>query len=273
MFPDPSKQSYPKTWKEMSVEFRLFFVYHVSMMVLMMTGGTLSIQVELLIAGTLILVLTLVSLQRRARMGWRWPGVSGKDLLGALFTVVLISFFLYAVTPLFPPWTPRMLPWYMAGFGIGLFGVLGSLRLVQTSESEFLKECVEKDRFAPVEAPVASDAPKEAQWKRVMRNLYTIIFLSVWISGVAFFYYFGVAFRDGSKEITATHTERLENHGEVVYVPASQKQLVDRLQIIMFAGLPAVILGGFALHFLVGVKLYPGTPTLSEYRKRKETTR
>lgn len=32
----------------------------------------------------------------------------------------------------------------------------------------------------------------------------------------------------------------------------------------MFIGIPTVLGGGFALHFPVGVKLWPNTPTLAE---------
>jgi hypothetical protein len=35
---------------------------------------------------------------------------------------------------------------------------------------------------------------------------------------------------------------------------------------MMFTGIPTVLVGGFALHFLVGVKLWPNTPTLAEWR-------
>ena len=45
---DPPTQHYPKKWKEMSLDFKLMFVYHVSMMLLFIAGGSLSIQQEIM---------------------------------------------------------------------------------------------------------------------------------------------------------------------------------------------------------------------------------
>jgi hypothetical protein len=38
------------------------------------------------------------------------------------------------------------------------------------------------------------------------------------------------------------------------------------METMMFTGIPAILVSGFALHFLVGVKLFPNTPTLAEWR-------
>lgn len=56
---------------------------------------------------------------------------------------MLIAFFLYAPGPLFPATNSRFLPWYLAGFGIGLFNLLSGLNLVQSTEAEFQAMCRE----------------------------------------------------------------------------------------------------------------------------------
>jgi len=43
---DPPTQRYPKKWKEMSLDFKLMFAYHGSMMVLFLAGRILSVLQE-----------------------------------------------------------------------------------------------------------------------------------------------------------------------------------------------------------------------------------
>jgi len=105
---------YPKKWKEMSLDLRLMFGYHVSMMVMMMAGGSLTVRQELTIAATIAALIVLVSRYHRQRRHWRWPGVQLVDVLYAIGSIVLVSFFLYSATPLFPPNNGHIVPWYLA---------------------------------------------------------------------------------------------------------------------------------------------------------------
>jgi hypothetical protein len=66
-------------------------------------------------------------------------------------------------------------------------------------------------------------------------------------------------------------TEASSDHGKTVYITHDQKSLSDRLELFAFVGIPFVIVGGLLLHFLVGVKLYPNTPTLREFLARKSS--
>src|SRR6266481_198145 len=47
LFNSPKSENYPRKWSEMSLDFKLMFVWHGSMMVLMMTGGLFTIGQEL----------------------------------------------------------------------------------------------------------------------------------------------------------------------------------------------------------------------------------
>jgi hypothetical protein len=89
------------------------------------------------------------------------------------------------------------------------------------------------------------------------------LFLLVWIEGVYFFHYFGKTFQSGSPSPTSTQTEPMSDHGKVVYVTRAQKAQLDRLETTMFTGMPVVLVGGFALHFLVSVKFVAQYPNLS----------
>ncbi len=265
-------QRRPKTWREMSVDFRLMFVYHGGMMVLFMTGRSLSVRAEIAIALALAAVLTVISVRHRKITHWRWPGVSPRDILFSVLTVAGIVFFLFSTTTLFPPSDSRFLPWYLAGLGIGVFGVLSNLKIVYQSEAEFLAHCRTIDQYGrEIEpAPEAQEAKDvEIRWKRVVRGVYTVTFMLLWVGGVAFFYFFGTSFRNGSPVPTASQSEPLTDHGKTVFTTRAEKQRIDRLQAVSWGGIPLVLLSGVILHFIVGVKLFPNTPTLSEYRARK----
>ena len=51
---------YPKKWGDMSLEFKLMFVYHGTMMFLFLVGGALSVHQQGLVAGGLILVMLVI---------------------------------------------------------------------------------------------------------------------------------------------------------------------------------------------------------------------
>jgi hypothetical protein len=266
VFDQPKRGDYPKKWNEMSLEFKLMFVYHGCMMVLFMTGGAFSIRQEIAFTIVLASLLTAISIRHRRSANWRWPGAKPKNVAAAIGGVILMGVFLYAATPLFPPSNPRSLPWYLAGLGIGIFNVLHALRLVQTSEAAFLAECHEPGNQTE---PATPAEPTDRQWHRITRAAYGAAFFAVWLGFLAFFYYSGVAFRDGSPAPTPTKTEPMTQHGKTVYITPAQKGLCNRLELFAMFGIPSVIVAGPFLHFIVGVKLYPNTPTLREYLANK----
>jgi hypothetical protein len=261
----------PKSWKDLSLDFRLMFVYHGSMMVLFMSGGLLSVRQQLLATAPLVVILVSLSLRYRRSMNWRWPGARPKDVLSAVGILVLAVTFDFAAIPLFPLSDPRFLPWHLAGIGIAAFGVLCALKVIQVSNADFLKEC---EPAGAIDFPSESTAetipvaPIDPIWKRATRAGYSLSFFLVGIAFMTSFYLFGVAFRDGSPRPTPTQTEPLNNHGQIVYIPQSQKNLIDSLQTVASIGIPSVLALGLILHFLLGVKLYPNAPTLEEWRKR-----
>lgn len=263
LFGPPKNEDYPRKWKDMSLDFKLMFVYHGCMMFLFIAGSAFTTRQELFIASSLVVVLTMLSLRHRSAVGWKWEGVKTKDLAMAIGVAALMVFFLGAGSSMFPASNPRFLPWYLAGFGIGFFNVLSTLKLVRSSESEMLAD----SRTHPAEqtSTVATE-PLEPRWRRVVRGIYSCLFLLVWIEGVYFFQYSGKTFQSGSPTPTATQTDPISDHGNTVYITHAQKVQLDRMETMMFTGIPAILVSGFVLHFLVGIKLFPNTPTLAEWR-------
>jgi len=269
---DPPTQRYPKKWKEMSLDFKLMFAYHGSMMVLFLAGRILSVLQETTLTCFLVVVIVTISLRRRRVMNWRWPSVRLRNVLGASFGAVAVAFFLFSASPLFPPSDHRVLPWYFAGLGIGVFGILTTLRVVDTSEADFLLNCQIIDRYGrEVERTSEPLQPidSEPHWKKTIRGIYTVVFMLVWTFSVASFFLFGDAFRRGSPVPTATQTEPLADHGKTVFVTRTEKQRINLFQLASGVGIPFALVGGIVLHFVVGVKLFANAPTLSEYLARK----
>jgi len=252
----------------MSLDYRLLFIYHISMMVMMMAAQSgLSYTQEVGAALILVVVLAAVSLKHRQKNNWRWPGISGKNAFNAILTIAAITFFLLAASPTLSPPKPQILPWYLAGIGIGTFSVLNALRIVTTSNTEFLMNCHIICRSGE-EIPVFSElpVPVEVQWKKVARGIFTGCFLLIWVFGVLSFYANGKAVKNGSKEPTTTHSEPLINHGRTVYITPAEKEWIDRLRSVYWLLIP-VIIGGLVLHFIAGVKLFGNAPSLPEYSR------
>lgn len=164
---------------------------------------------------------------------------------------MLIVLFLGASIPLASPIGPQMLPWFIAGANLGLFNILGALHLVNQSKEEFLAQCVET-----ADEEVTVSTPPEPAWRRILRGAYSVAFLVIWLAGVASFYFFGVGMRDGAPMPTATETEPLTDHGHTVFVTAQAKQLIDLLQTAMFAGIPAIMVAGAILHFVLKIPVF-----------------
>jgi amino acid transporter len=220
MFDSPS-QRYPKKWWEMSLDFKLMFVYHGCMMALFLAGQNLTVRQEVTLTGFLFTVLCAISLRHRRTKNWHRPPLRARDVAGALFATAVIAFFLFSATPLFPPLDHRALPWYFAGLGIGGFAILQSLRVVEASEADFLSHCRAIDQYGREIEPtpkISEMRDGDPTWKRTTRGIYTVTFMLVWTLGVACFFLFGTAFRHGSPMPTATQAEPLTDHGKTVFV-------------------------------------------------------
>jgi hypothetical protein len=143
---------------------------------------------------------------------------------------------------------------------------------VEPSEANFLLRCRTIDQYGrEIEQAPEHPHPKnsDASWKNLVRGVYSVVFVLVWIAGVASFFFFGSSFRKGSPVPTETQTEPPTDHGKTVYVTRSEKERIDSFQLVVWVGIPLVLVSAVVLHFLVGVKLFANAPTLSEYRAER----
>jgi hypothetical protein len=245
----------PQSWSDMSFEFKGMFLYHISMVVLLLLGGTLLFIQQIFIAVAIAFVIAVASLIRRLRHGWRWQGLTPLRAGGAVLTIALMGYFLFAAAggalqaSSFAIDRPfGMGPWVLAGLGIAVFSVLNVLRITHLSEKAFREECGEQA------AQAKPEPPPEPRWKVITKYAFAVAFLAVWLEGVTFFYVFDRTFRSGSPTPTVERTATLTNHGVAVYVTPAEKRLVDQLETFMFIGIPAAIATGFFLQSVFKIR-------------------
>jgi len=154
--------------KEISLDFKLMFVYHIAMMFLFGTRILDDSIGQALFALVLFIVLVVISALHKIREKWKWPGISmfilPSALLNLAFVYAFLAFVGYTINPDFvlpnlqsinlavlvtESWAaiitaasyPAMTPWYLAGIGIGAFNLLSNLKLVTSKKSEFEAQC------------------------------------------------------------------------------------------------------------------------------------
>lgn len=252
------------SWKEMSFDAKLFTVYFGIIFFLFICSSLFSLPSQIAIVTILVCVLAPLSIIHRIKNRWHWPGMGIKNLLEAIGALAIYLFFFGSITPIASPLQPKVFPWFAAGGGMILFSVLASLNFVSWSEKQFRTCC--EDQI--VSASQLVKQPFEPVWKRLLRTLYLIYFIAVWIIGVGFFWQFNIAFRDGSPEPTASQTETLVNHGKTIYITPEEKRFISLLRRGSYIGIPSAIILGVVLDFVVGAKIFSNTPSLLEMIKK-----
>jgi hypothetical protein len=94
-------------------------------------------------------------------------------------------------------------------------------------------------------------------WKRVVRAAHALMFILVWLDGAAWFYFSDKSIREGFRSPNGLHVEPTKEHGQIFYITADQKHLNDLLEMAFSIGVPLVVTTALALHYLVGVRLFP----------------
>jgi hypothetical protein len=250
----------------MALDFKLMFGLHGVIMIMFVIGGSLTIAIEAAIQVAVVTIALVVAIWVRRQRSWHWAGVSWKQVLLASLCAVLIILFLGAAIPSAPPTTSQMFPWYMGGLQIGLFNILVTLRLARMAEVDFLADC--NPSLSAVETPALK--PKEPRWRTWVRGGYGVVFVAIWLEGLAFFYFHGLAVRGGVSSPHGTMTDAIVEHGSTVYVTAADWDRDHLLMITMMVGIPLVLLLGAFLHFVLGVRIYEIPPFSSRLGERRE---
>lgn len=246
---------YPRTWSDMSFEFKGMFGYHISMMVMMLAGRSLAFIEQIAIAGAIAMLVAVASVIRRIRHNWHWKGLTPMRAAGAVLMVVLLGYFVFAsaggalqAQGLALDRPVAVGAWVLAAFGLGLFMVLNILRITHLSEKVFREECGDQ-ALQP-----QPEVPPEPRWKVITKFVFMAAFLAVWLEAVTFFYVNDRALRAASPTPTVERSAPMNNRGKTVYVTPAEKRLIDQLQGFMFIGIPAAIATAFFLQFVLKVR-------------------
>ena len=247
---------HPRTWSDMSFEFKGMFLYHIAMMAMFVAGQGLLFFEQIIVATAILLVIATASSFRRIRHKWRWPGVTTLRTARAVLTLALMAFFLFATAggaveaqglSLTRPFA--LGPWVFAVLGIAIFSVLNVLNVTHLSERAFRDECSDQAR-QPKPAP-----PPEPRWKLVAKYVFAAAFLIVWLEGVTFFYVYTRTLRSASPVPTVEQSVALSERGKTVYVTPAEMRLIDQLRSFMFVAIPASIATAFFLQYVLKVRL------------------
>lgn len=250
-----------RAFAEMSLDARLAYGFHVCMFLFFVGGGqwlsdttSPSRAIQMQIGGALLLagMCIAISMVNRHAFGWRWPGASAQDAGQAALSGALLAAFLFAATPMFPPTTPGVLAWYLAGAAFGLWTILLALKVVAYDQATFEAVCLGE---TTAQDPWAASLPA---WQRWTRRGYAALFILAWLLLLYWFYSLGLALHDGAKTPDVTHTHMMSGNGLTVYLTTAEMQRLDGVKWAALMGLPAVGAIGAFLHHVVGVPILTG---------------
>jgi hypothetical protein len=98
--------------------------------------------------------------------------------------------------------------------------------------------------------------PSELSWKVMTRKVFRGLFLTVWLTFLAFFWEFNTVYSHGTPAPTAERTETLSSHGHSVFITPEEKFRVDVLEFLGTGGIFLVLSGGFLLEKVAKVEVF-----------------
>ncbi len=230
---------FPRNWEDMSLDTKMFFGFHLSVMVMFVAGGALAIGTEIAIASALATCIFIASVVHRRYAGWRWRGAGLKEVGGAVAAFVIVAIMFVAVGQFGAYHNPRLFPWFIAGLGAASFNALTSLRLVRASQEEFEQDTQEGEPNIAPAAPI-----ERASTTNIVRN--TIAGALVAYGFVSFFVFVWLDMHwahaaptepDETLGLVFRHNE----HGSYTYFSAFQ---ATTCAIMFWTSIPVAFLGG-----------------------------
>lgn len=263
---DIDDSKFPRSWSEMSFDYKLAFIHHGAMMLMMVLSSTMSKRSAVFLILLWAAVLVRLSIGNRRAKKWAWPGANSKDILRAAMSLLLGGFFMGAMLINFTLDGAVLIPIAAGVAGLVLTGVLQNLNALAATEKEFAASC-EGRRPEP---PPLDEQPA---WKKTLRAVLTACFLGAWICGVGSFWLHGLAMRRSSPVPTEEATVAYNDHGKTVYVPRNLDRIRSRLEKTAGAAVPFVLISFLFAQFVLGVKMIPHAKSFSELWKEKPWNR
>lgn len=154
--------------ENISFDYKLFFAYHLGMMVLFGARPIEEPINQAIFAGALGITMLILSIAHKIKYRWQRPSLTMANFTAALLNFAILYGFLafaaYTLTPnistpdfdnidlmtlIQESWgvlmyafnLPDLTPWFLAGAGIMVFNVLSRLKQVTIKQDEFKAQC------------------------------------------------------------------------------------------------------------------------------------
>jgi hypothetical protein len=254
---------YPRKWANMSLDMRLFFVLFAGSMPLFMLGGSGAVPgvVQMAIEGAGLMLVTGISVAHRRREGWRWRGAGMAQVFGAVLSLGASGLMIFVSLPAMGDQVPRLATWLSMVALIGAFNALASLGIIRQSRDAFAADCRGDAAPGSAMAPSGIVEAGGGRWRVWVRRIWVGCFITVWLSGMASFY-----FRGRSVQGAATQTTPMVDHA-MRSAGLSPDSLGGLLPAISFGGTFAVLISGFLLHYVLRIRVLPNVPLPGEPKR------
>ncbi len=231
-----------------SFDFKLMMGYHISMMVLFPLGFFIPNHLVFIIAGALLVSLTIVSIIYKKNKGWNWVKPELKGVGMGLFSVVAGIALIFVATNSFGGFNRLIAPWICAGVGITYFNLLTGLNLVDKTKEEFLT------RLNNTQNNQSEKSAKLEKFKR-LKIAFKLFFFISWFAGLYLFYSHNQYTSTYSKEKTELKTIEVESHGQTYYVNKDEKASITKKSILIIPIFVFSIIFPFIMKFGFGIDL------------------
>ena len=136
------------------------------------------------------------------------------------------------------PTESHLFAWYAGVASMTVYNALLRLRVLFSTEAAFLTYC--GDGQGPSAQVSVSEATPLS--RKLSRWFVYAFFFAAWLTFLAFFWQFGMAYKTGTEQPTPERTEPLVKHGKTVYVTPAEDKSVSVLKMASMIGIPTAIL-------------------------------
>lgn len=231
-----------------SFDFKLMMSYHISMMVLFPLGFFIPNDLVFIIAGALLVSLTIASIIYKRNKGWNWVKPELKGIGIGLFSVVAGIALIFVATNNFGGFNGPIAPWVCAGVGITYFNLLSGLNLADKTKEEFLTRLNTSQNNQPEKSAVPEKFKK-------LKIAFKLFFFISWFAGLYLFYSHSQYTNTYSKEKTELKTIEVESHGQTYYVNKGEKASITKKSIFIIPMFVLSVIFPLLMKFGFGIDL------------------
>jgi hypothetical protein len=231
-----------------SFDFKLMMGYHISMMVLFPLGFFIPKDLIFVVAGALLVLLTVVSIIYKKNNGWNWVKPELKGIGMGLLSIVAGIALLFVATNSFGELNGPIIPWVCAVVGITYFNFLTGLNLADKTKEEFLTRVYNTQNNQ-------SEKSSESEKFKKLKLAFKLFFFISWFAGLYLFYSHSQYTSTYSNEKTKLKTIEVESHGQTYYVNKDEKASITKKSILIIPIFVLSIISPLIMKFLFGIEL------------------